>query len=302
MRLLQIGLLVIALSAGGDKASKPAALRSLVEAERSFARTCSEKGIRASFLLYFADDGIAFKPEPFRYKEFMKDLPPQPDPMAVSLKWEPQFAGVASSGDLGFTTGPSIRIDGRDKDRTKHYGQFFSIWKKQKDGRWKVAVDIGTPVPTLASPLGLPCKESSVASTSPKEQGATHDYHKEMVNLEHRFSEACLAGGVLRAYLSRVSEEVRLHRENQMPIVGTEAVRSFLSGVSIIPFWTPLASDVSVAGDLGYTYGSYEFKPQSDGVATVEKGYYLHVWKRNEEGAWKLVADITNPQTPADKK
>jgi hypothetical protein len=68
---------------------EPAALQEIVEAERAFARTCAEKGIRASFLEYFADDGIAFRPGPVRYKEAVKDSP-QPDPQLVTLAWEPQ--------------------------------------------------------------------------------------------------------------------------------------------------------------------------------------------------------------------
>ena len=63
-----------------------------------------------------------------------------------------------------------------------------------------------------------------------------------------------------------------------------------------------MAGEVSTAGDLGYTYGSYEFKSKAGDMATVEKGYYLHVWKRNENGELRLVADVTNPQPPEEKK
>lgn len=43
------------------------------------------------------------------------------------------------------------------------------------------------------------------------------------------------------------------------------------------------------ASDLNYTYGSYELQ---EGGQTKEKGYYAHIWKRDESGRWRIV--VTN--------
>jgi ketosteroid isomerase-like protein len=52
--------------------------------------------------------------------------------------------------------------------------------------------------------------------------------------------------------------------------------------------WEPLYSDVSAAGDLGYTYGSI----RTEGLA--EKSYYMRVWKKQSDGTWKVVLDVNN--------
>jgi len=66
------------------------------------------------------------------------------------LTWKPVYADMAASGDLGYTYG-TFEFRSRDKDGklTVEYGKYVSIWKKQKDGSWKVVMDMGnsSPVP-----------------------------------------------------------------------------------------------------------------------------------------------------------
>jgi ketosteroid isomerase-like protein len=59
--------------------------------------------------------------------------------------------------------------------------------------------------------------------------------------------------------------------------------------------WSPVVADISAAGDLGYTYGTFEFRSvDKNGKATVEQGKYTSVWKRQKDGSWKVVLDMGN--------
>ena len=67
--------------------------------------------------------------------------------------------------------------------------------------------------------------------------------------------------------------------------------------------WKPLGADVSRAGDLGYTYGTYVARgPGPQGGAVERHGKYVSIWKKQADGSWKIVADIGNsspaPSTP----
>ena len=63
-----------------------------------------------------------------------------------TLTWEPKSAEVADSGDLGFTRGEyDLRGWAKDGKVTHGKGHYVTIWRKGQDGRWRVAVDIGTP-------------------------------------------------------------------------------------------------------------------------------------------------------------
>jgi uncharacterized protein (TIGR02246 family) len=54
--------------------------------------------------------------------------------------------------------------------------------------------------------------------------------------------------------------------------------------------------EVARSGDLAYEYGTYDFATQNkQGKVADEKGKYLTVWKKQPDGAWKVVADIDNP-------
>jgi len=66
--------------------------------------------------------------------------------------------------------------------------------------------------------------------------------------------------------------------------------------------WTPVGADISASGDLGYTYGTYEFDSKDkDGKPVVEHGKYTSIWKKQKDGSWKVVLDMGNTSEEAKK-
>jgi hypothetical protein len=104
-------LLSFPLTGLAQQVSNSPALSSLVNTEREFAATSLKEGIRASFMKYFADDGVSISPKPHIYKETALKTPPPKNPLARRLFWEPVVADVSSSGDLGYTMGPASLKD-----------------------------------------------------------------------------------------------------------------------------------------------------------------------------------------------
>jgi len=65
--------------------------------------------------------------------------------------------------------------------------------------------------------------------------------------------------------------------------------------------WTPVGGDISASGDLGYTYGTFEFRSKDkDGKTHVDYGKYMSVWKLQKDGSWKVALDMGNA-SPAPK-
>lgn len=60
---------------------------------------------------------------------------------AFNLNWTVETAEVSKSGDLGYTRGTFEGSQGKDA----FSGSYATMWKKGKDGKWRVAVDIATP-------------------------------------------------------------------------------------------------------------------------------------------------------------
>ncbi len=59
--------------------------------------------------------------------------------------------------------------------------------------------------------------------------------------------------------------------------------------------WTPVGADISSSGDLGYTYGTFEFHSKDKtGKSVIEYGKYTSIWKLQKDGNWKVVLDMGN--------
>ena len=59
--------------------------------------------------------------------------------------------------------------------------------------------------------------------------------------------------------------------------------------------WSPVGASIATSGDLGYTYGTYEFRSKDkDGKPVVEHGKYTTIWKKRKGGTWKVVLDMGN--------
>jgi len=58
--------------------------------------------------------------------------------------------------------------------------------------------------------------------------------------------------------------------------------------------------EVGDGGDLGYTLNQFVITfTGSEGQPVTEQGRDFHVWRRQADGAWKVVIDIWNSDQPA---
>ena len=83
------------------------------------------------------------------------------------------------------------------------------------------------------------------------------------MNIDAQFSKLSEARGVNEAFLSYLADDCVLLRPNNFPIVGKEINKAKYfsrpdSGYTLT--WKPLYADIAESGELGYTYGIYEFK------------------------------------------
>jgi ketosteroid isomerase-like protein len=121
---------------------------------------------------------------------------------------------------------------------------------------------------------------------------------KELLNVDAQFSKLSEARGVNEAFLSSLADDCVLLRPNSLPIVGKEInkIKYFSrpdSGYTLT--WKPLYGDIAESGELGYTYGIYEFKAMGpDGKPIIGNGTYVSIWKKDQFGNWKLVLDTGN--------
>src|ERR1044072_7344328 len=98
-------LLCLLVGPSTIRAAEPApadAVGAMVESERKFYQTGQEKGTRAAFLEFLADDGIVFRPGPVNGKEAWGKRPET----GFDLVWEPTLPVIARSSAFASDTGP----------------------------------------------------------------------------------------------------------------------------------------------------------------------------------------------------
>jgi len=265
-----------------------AELEAMADTERAFARTAGEKGWQHAFYDFFAEDGMGFQPAPVRFRENYRKQPPPPDPLNTVLDWEPVYGDIAESADLGWLTGPFIVMDKTEQKRPARWGFYSSVWKKQPDGTWRVAADLGISTPPREG--ALPRNQFTRA---PQEKSGKA---KAGASASLQQAEAALAAdaktGLAAAYAKWMLPSARLHRVGHHPFTTATAIQEYLATQPQSSSWETLHAEAATSDKLGYSYGSYELT--NDGVS-AEKGYYLRVWKRNAQGEWRLVFDVTNP-------
>ena len=283
--LLIICLLLAPLGVRGEEARPEEAIRAMVDAERKFYQTGQEKGTRAAFLTFLADDAIVFHPGPVNGKEVWQKRPET----GLDLIWEPVFAAISRSGDFGYTTGPAKWRANKKDEKFLGYGQFVSIWKKQKDGAWKVAVDCGTENPEPAGtpePLHLSIPEEAPQVKS----AATRRKALPPEEAQQKFAGAAKSNPA-DAIMEAAAEEIRIYRDGSFPAVGKSAAGALLQGRSDSASFERLGGDESPSADLAYCYGKYSVR-RSEGE---EVGHYFQIWQTDSTGSWKLVLDWQRP-------
>lgn len=260
-------------------------LRLLIDTEKAFATAAGERGIPAAFLAYLDSTGVVFKEgvpvngmtEYGQVAGSNNDL----------LSWYPVIAHV--SGDLGFTSGPYQYFAEKDKKAVSS-GYFFSIWKKNASGSFKVLLDGGAfhakdhaqaflrdPEPKSYTGYGYILPFAPVG-------GQTGNVWME----DDNFSKTA-AVDVIEAYNRSLAEEVVLLRNNS-PFGRTKAQALRTIGEQHIKSYQFIkgGQGISRAGDLAYCYG--RVNATTSGVQEPTDGFFVRIWQHRPEG-WKIVAD-----------
>ncbi len=244
----------------------------VIAAERSFAARALEIGWVAAFREYAAVDGqIVGQAGLVNAQE---NLAPLEDDGGRDLFWAPAFAGIARSGDLGFTTGPVSF----DAERTPAI-QYFTVWRRQPDGSWKWIYDggpgaVAEPGPYLgegAAPLTLPVASAGVgaAAAAIAQVSAIEDSANNAAALRGH-----LAGGA------------HVYRPGQTRAYGgADSVARMVYPSGEVTY-RRLRAESSAAGDMVFALGEANW--ESDGAS--RQGFFARIWQFQPQG-WVIVYD-----------
>lgn len=275
MRSLVLAVCLLAGACASGPREEPVSAAPVIAAERAFAARAREEGWVRAFRAYAAPDGLIMQPEPVGAQQ---SLAGTPDDGNRSLYWWPEFAGIARSGDLGFTTGPYVA--GSDVVR----GHYFTVWRRQPDGSWKWIYDGGPPVRDET-----PFARDGAPDTLPTVQrglGSQLAALEAVAALEHHNADDA-------AIARLVASDARVNRPRLPPGIGAEGAAAAYARPAGTVRYSRVSAAASDAGDMVFTINE-SFWGGEDGA---RGGHAMRIWQLRPEG-WRIVYDQLLPRPP----
>jgi ketosteroid isomerase-like protein len=257
----------------------PQPLQRMVASERAFAAATAELGVRDGFLTFLAGDAVQIEAgQTGRQTRLVSAVtalggrPLAPLPLGAQLLWNPHAGQVSGDGSLGWLTGPYVVMNQGTRD-VLGQGAYFSVWKRQPDGTWRVWLDEGIELPEI-------WRDAAEFRASPASTGGTGGSAAETP----ASAEAAVASGG-DPWHERWSESVRIHRQGRMPIVGRDAAGAWAAGVWSGVTFHLVRVERAASDDLAVAVGGYDARTP----AGAEHGTWVRVWARDVTGRWRIV-------------
>lgn len=258
----------------------------MVETERAFAAKALAVGWKQAFLEYFADEAVGFQAGAVGLAKDQIAQAPDP-PKDSALIWEPRYGDIASSGEMGYLTGPVLSKAPGRPDRHQTYA---SVWKRQRNGTFKVILDVGVP-----TPQAVPFAPGVQRAPSANRFTGDYDDRTPPLSAADGVLNSALRDSQSRGYRGRLAPNARLHRPGVLPLVGESRIMGYLAGQPRYTLGDSRYAESARSGDLGYTWGTYQLVRRGAG-GKIEEGFYARVWTRQKNGQWQVALDVLQPQ------
>ena len=260
--------------------------KDVIAAEKGFAAYTHIHGYTQGFFTWSAPDAVVFHPQAVRIHDALGDKL-KADPSAANgtsnLSWAPYRVETASSNDLAFDLG-TWTVDG-----SQQAGWFFTIWKKQKGGKWLWTLDTGAgtadpdhlpATPLAAEPKPAHAKDTEAKDTEAKTSTATLD-----ASVNQMMSATSPADTLTGGKYGMLDPKVVVLSGDRPPANTPDEINAALKTRPTGATWTADGGDAAASGDFAYTWGHVA---AADGTYL---GHYVRVWvKRGTD--WTILADL----------
>ena len=274
----------------------------LLKVDQNFSNLSVRIGLKAA-ILHFLSPLVIIVPQksyPVFGEESMQRLLSQSQlgPERAYLRWESILADVSSSGDYGYTLGrydDPLELSAAKRSRKSCY--LATVWRKDVSGSWKIICN-----------LGLFDLESSLRNfiDSPFK---IHDEAESLYAADRAFSSLSLEKGLMEAFSTYIADNgLTVSNDGRPPatkdsyLEQLKKMRAQNEKSETRLIWQPLYASISNGKDLGFSVGRYHatsFGPT--GQEFTATGFYLTIWKKQQDGQWRFIFDGGN-KLPVDIK
>jgi len=122
------------------------------------------------------------------------------------------------------------------------------------------------------------------------------DENNVLAETDRFYSALSVEKGSNAAFLAMFDSSGVMLRSDHMPVEGHKAIEELLMRGNDSTYtltWEPLFARIAKAGDMGYTYGTYQVRDKGADSISGE-GTYVTIWQKKEDGSWKALLDTGN--------
>jgi len=109
-----------------------------------------------------------------------------------------------------------------------------------------------------------------------------------LVKSERAFCRLARETTIKQAFLEYLSDDAVMLLPR--PVNGKQAYAARPASPAGLS-WEPSFANISAAGDLGYTFGPWEYRKHRDQDTADAYGHFVSVWQLQPDGQWKVVFD-----------
>jgi ketosteroid isomerase-like protein len=281
-------VIVAACLAFAPCAAIASGLEEVDAAEAAFAARNLDNGQQAAFLEFLADDGVLFRPEAIRGREWLATY----ESATGRLERVPLATAASCDGRLALGTGRWTYANAAGGELAG--GHYLTVWRQDHEGRWRIALDhridhsVGA---TAQAPLA-----AAIAALWPTEPPRTCDERagsKDFSKADAALDKAIGKRG-LPAALERASASGALvYRDDAPPTLLTKPGPADDARFGRGSKTRPAGTIVEPSADVAVSYGIIAAPATGDRAAPVE-AVYVRVWNRTAR-RWRLAIDFETP-------
>lgn len=147
-----------------------------------------------------------------------------------------------------------------------------------------------------------PAGQGEPPETPAEDPQPVEDDIQAIATVADAFVAAAIAGDV-DTMVATYTDDASLMPPEMPAAEGSDAIRAWFEAFfeqMTIETFTLDAAAVEVAGDWAYRRGSFEMTavPVGGGEAVLDAGKFVEIWRRGDDGAWRMAVDIWNSDQP----
>jgi len=117
-----------------------------------------------------------------------------------------------------------------------------------------------------------------------------------LLSTDQAFAQLSADSGAVKAFGDYLAVDAVQMPNGAAPIIGRDSILAAMNlGSEYMLLWDPKRAEVAESGELGWTWGVYQVHvPTGDSTEITSTGKYLNIWRKQDDGSWKVMVDMGN--------